>query len=782
MPPAPTKKPKRRDYGGTVDNRDLKDQLTDVQRAWAAVEAARRQAPIFQAFGKAITGKRMPVVINAFATCTDGETIFIQPPLELGDPGASRHIGHLCHQHAEDGLSKCGACRIQEVLLSRVYHELAHPFFGTLAAPTSTDISYAADEALKRAIERGVDESKARDAILKLLSRRDTEGYMGLANAISVWLPLIINTFEDFRVNECVFQYQPGMRRVLGSDIRAAVNGIIDVQLSGKKTFATEFLAMLSVYSEASEWDGEWRALKDDTITALVDSKPVRTIIGEVKTAKSVGQVFKLGNEFLALAQAKGLFIDPDPNDKYNEEEESGDCEGEAEGGESGNSTAVGQKGNSAAGSTQPGGDQGDSADGDATSDQPDGPGSCSKGKPKAKARKGKGLDGPEAPESAAKRVKDLLENILGHGDESPVNEDGTPDDSGGGSRGSQSFDLELAISESEWFAGPSQKVRGVRIIVPGDPIDPKMSLEEQASWRIPNINSHYEASLAGKTSRYGDEQFVKRDGTELSKLAAREAGRARLVFAANRAVKNTRNQEHGKIYRPTMPRKLKTGDYKIFGEKTRPDQRDYAVLVGVDVSGSTSRDGDDRGESLNVLSRKCAYVQMDLLNRIGIRNTACYAHTGNMVTQRDVRGDRKVKRDWYDGVGSSMEVGLYQIKSWDQPWDNKAKARMDSLQPLCSNLDGHTFEAYLKLLHRVPATHRILLYFTDGAMPAENHMEELEILKTVIPRAQREPGMSILTVGVQNDDPKKHGLDMVRLDGPADIGRVTEALREKIQ
>lgn len=90
------------------------------------------------------------------------------------------------------------------------------------------------------------------------------------------------------------------------------------------------------------------------------------------------------------------------------------------------------------------------------------------------------------------------------------------------------------------------------------------------------------------------------------------------------------------------------------------------------------------------------------------------------------------------------------------------------------------TVEYYRKILDHRPETDKVILYYTDGKMPAENHDEELDILQREI-RICRQKGYTLLGVGIRTDSPVRHGLDTVQVDGDEDIVKVVRHLEKRL-
>lgn len=126
------------------------------------------------------------------------------------------------------------------------------------------------------------------------------------------------------------------------------------------------------------------------------------------------------------------------------------------------------------------------------------------------------------------------------------------------------------------------------------------------------------------------------------------------------------------------------------------------------------------------------------------------------------------------------MEVSITTVKGWRDRWDTKTKKLMASIGPVSGNLDGHTMQFYRKQLDVVQATDKILIYFTDGAMPASNYDEELEVLQEEIEVCKKRR-YTLLGVGIRTNSPEEHGLETVEVDGARDVGKVVDLLQKKI-
>lgn len=234
-----------------------------------------------------------------------------------------------------------------------------------------------------------------------------------------------------------------------------------------------------------------------------------------------------------------------------------------------------------------------------------------------------------------------------------------------------------------------------------------------------------------------------------------------RITFAVNRRSGHERDLRRGRgVDAAVLGRRVPVEDGRLFTKKLIPKKRDYFVLVGLDHSGSTA------GEMLTP-ERKYTPI-LPVIHKTGLA-------VGDLLSLAGIRFSM------YGHTGSDTRLRLAPFKEPNQPWNEEARARVWGAEPQYANLDGHTLEIYRKLCQAQTATNKLILYFTDGAMPAENYKEELEILQREIRNAPKN-GVTILGVGIGNDEPKDHGLDTVRINGVEDIPKLIRELKSRLQ
>lgn len=314
---------------------------------------------------------------------------------------------------------------------------------------------------------------------------------------------------------------------------------------------------------------------------------------------------------------------------------------------------------------------------------------------------------------------------------------------------------VDRAIAQ-EAFDAPSRNIFGVRMHYWNkhafDPTGRDMT--ELLSW----------------SARYSYGGYSEMFGTSVDSIHAPETVlgpsllRMRAAFAENKRADVQRNLKSGRIDTAVLGRRIAAKDDRLFQKRRYPGKRDYFVVIGMDLSGSTA-DGTVK------LIKQAAMAQAELCHRAGVR-FAVYGHTGYFHDMANP--------DRAEYGGSGMDVEIFVVKEENDPWDTAARERLAALVPAQANLDGHTIEFYRKRCDESRATDKIILYYTDGLMPAENEDEELVVLQREIKLCQRK-GYTLLGIGCGTDSPTRHGLDTARVDSIEDLPVAVRHLEKRL-
>lgn len=307
---------------------------------------------------------------------------------------------------------------------------------------------------------------------------------------------------------------------------------------------------------------------------------------------------------------------------------------------------------------------------------------------------------------------------------------------------------VDRAIVQGIYFTTPSRNIFGVREHRYGSPVI-------VSGFNMSNGWDH-NAYLRMGFSR--NEMGISGDFDPPESILGEALLRMRVAFSDNKRHKELRHRKSGKVDARVLGKRAHMKDERLFKKRTLPGKRDYFVLISMDLSGSTI------GRNI-ALEKRAVMAQATLLDRLGVK-FAIYAHSGNYH-------DPTAKAKKFD-------LDIYMVKEPNEVWDTKVKDRLRELGPDSANIDGHALEYMRKVLDGRNETDKIILYYSDGKMPAENHDEELQILQREI-RICKQREYTLLGVGIRTDSPIRHGLDTVRVDEDADVVKVVRHLEKRL-
>lgn len=326
---------------------------------------------------------------------------------------------------------------------------------------------------------------------------------------------------------------------------------------------------------------------------------------------------------------------------------------------------------------------------------------------------------------------------------------------------------MRTAIIQGVWFETPSANVMGVQ----------HYHFPEAFYDRRPHEFTKEELQrMTGEGWYYGWSSHQTEDYEYLGIIAgqgdtfdapesviAKAMLKARLAFSDNLRGKHVGNLRSGKVNGRALGKRAPVGDDRLFQKKLRPSKKSYFVLIGIDISYSTA------GENI-LLAKKLAMAECEMLSRLGVA-FAVYAHSGGRLNEGDPLSETGL---------SGLHMFVYDIKAPDEPWTDRTRFKLQSLGPDTANLDGHQFEYYRRILDRRKETTKILHYYTDGAMPAENKDEELVVLQREL-RTLKQRKYVVLGVGIRTDSPRQHGLETAELLAVEDISKVIAHLEREL-
>lgn len=665
-----------------------------ANKAWDAVKMFRSRLDEYERLAQMISGNpNLRVIPTAEGSRTDGTNLWLKVPASFADKVS--HVRRSCRVRDEKtNAQTCPGCFRADDVQGALYHELGHCSFGSFE-----DISYAQAAQLVKTGENAIGRyltKGRREQVDKLLYYSSTVQPWELACAISPHLRNIANGIEDARVNRAMFTARSGMKIMFQERTERFVRDGVpqpDGTIMLWKEQHVDAQVTIGFLLAASEYKIK-RGWLDKGVRAFVASPPVHALLEKVITATSVYQIFELSCRLYMLGKEAGYFVeDEDPP-----EQEQGEGQDEGEQGDD-DGEAGGGDGKSAEDESEEHGQGEGNESPDEKSDSDEGEGDADGEEGDAEGEPGPGQGTP----SDGDLIKALLALIGGHADDdTPV-----PD---------KTIELiKQAIIQQQFF-DESSVLTGVRVqtATEGYDLPPKPP----------------EAVMAPAL------------------LAIRSA------FQENAKDNRQHGQRSGRV-NPAALARVATGEVKVFSRRTLPGRRDWFVVLGLDISGSTGW-ADAHGVVKLEPMKAAISAQVELLNRIGIKS-AVYAHSSD-----------------------NQNVRIFVVQEPGQPWTDVERRRLEHLRSISGNLDGHTLEFYRKVAEQSRATDKLILYYTDGAMPAQNRAEELRVLQREIKHCQSH-GIHIVGVGYQNDDPKAHGLDTIRFDSIRDVPKIVDGLKARL-
>jgi cobalamin biosynthesis protein CobT len=312
---------------------------------------------------------------------------------------------------------------------------------------------------------------------------------------------------------------------------------------------------------------------------------------------------------------------------------------------------------------------------------------------------------------------------------------------------------VDKAIVQASHFDEPSATVYDIRVFT--WPKDDKRSEGWEPYYSNENL-----------TLRIGDKKWsVLQTPEEVLQPALFEMRR---VFSDNRRGRYDRNLKRGKLDGRALGRRAwkADDDPRLFKKMERPAKRSYAVIMAGDASTSANN-------GPLVVEKQAMLAQAELCHRIGI-DFEVWFHTADQYQ------GSLLPKGFDPDYDDAWTQDMYRVKEWREPWTDQAREGLAWMRPVYTNLDGHNLEFLRKRLMASEATTKILLYYTDGEMPAANYQDELETLQREVDLYKR-AGIIMLGVGVGTDSPSKWGMDTVRINHKGDVGKVIKHLERRL-
>jgi hypothetical protein len=727
---------------------------------------ATRYLPLLRAVTK---NDKLKVEPSAQVAATDGKTVWLPCPLALGDE-TLEHDKSLCGKREPSTFEMlCPLCKVEDEIDALVFHESAHITERSFEEVQGSQLWKDVFPVIEPYV-LALDPVKAERLQQQIRKERNPKR---AADILDPWLPYAWNCIEDIYVNRRLMKYRQGTELPLTLHTKDMfINGIPNFKSEERGRWEdhdASAQAIISVYligqglpELGAYLDPAHDLTQDPTLVALVGEIPGDCPVRD-RIQIAVKVVLHLRTLGYCPAKQDSLLPPPPPppstpppeqeEDELSDpqsssgESESSDGEGESddESEESEAESNHGEEDDDEA-STEGNGTQGEDGDDDPEEEDEAG-GDSGESEP---------YDGDEAIEP------EDTQDGGGSGQADPSDEEGEPSESSGDGEVEEEPYVPPTDDEVDEALERARKLLGEAMGHDEDKQESDLSNDRKAaeivdtalkqeSFDHPSIN--LTEGLRVRTKNDPEYRGATPKHTTIPRhLLTPSLARLRVVFASNRKTGVERSLKAGSRLDTMHLYRAGTDDPRIFGKRNIPKSRDWFVLVGIDMSGSTSGNGADAAQKM------AAHAIGELLSILDIK-FEMWAHTSAYAT---------------------LEHTL--IKGVDENWKDPAVQNMLFAQKgrQC-NLDGHSMEQYRKVLERTRATDKMLLYFTDGAMPNANIQEELPILKENIELIRRMPKTHLVGVGFQTDSPKQHGLDTIRYNSPEDVASIVKGLEDRL-
>lgn len=815
---------------------------TDInERAQKAVAAFRKMQFSLTSYAQSITGdRRVRVEVGGAVPYTDGKTIYYRPPIALGDK--TPHDRNLCDSRGDDGLQSCPACRVREEVLVNIYHEIAHIAFGSFdgnnyfqnASFRNPFLAFLFNSVEDSRVDGAM--FKARKGTRKMLEA-DTFNLLG--NGVPDGLGNM-NQSIDSPLNSqislaCYMEaagyegwqkfFHPKIEKdISDSRVQEILDFIRDAKTVKDVWDNTEplferlqdlgyFLPEPEEQDEESkpnqEPDGEpdsGEGEGDDQESESNDPGPDQDSPSpkapeegsseDEDSSSGTGDSVEGGSESSSgvsdEAESSGD-VGPESEDDTSAEEGEGDGSGDQNSGEVSKGSKPDQEEEGVENEQEGGGSRGDQEDGSG----------FSSGNPSDEQEGGERGE-PDNSEDTEGEGDNSGSNLSG--DERATESDTSPEgeDDNGSERGDEGHDRPETESEGEdsnlLESGADEGLGGQRVeYTPqyGSSDDVAAALEyshsesiksgdanketsaEQSAVTVAVVQGTYFETPSANVSEVKEHKYsphsrgwdsrriqVRGDLRKFGVVCDMEISESHLgpallktrrVFSDNQNASYQPNMRSGRVNSKVLGRRAWNDDDRLFGKKKIASKKDYAVMIGMDISSS------NLGSNLALLKRSVK-AQAELCHRMGIK-FSIVAHSAHIVRSPEE---------------ASYGMDIHHVKSWDEPWTDEVENRLATLVGVGGNLDGHAMEYLRKSFKKVSVTDKILLYYTDGKMPAANADEELVLLQRQIKLCKRDQ-ITLLGVGMRTDSPARHGLDTVQVNGDSDIKIVVEHLGKRL-
>lgn len=288
-----------------------REREADMRRAQAALTKFRSMAPMLTGFLRGLTGDRNIKLVAGGSTHTTKSTVTIAPPVALG--ADYKHPSRrVCGTRDENELPICEGCRAWEEVFVSLLHEMSHVVFTKIESSEYRSAYRSALPVAQKLLE--VDGGPFTDA--------------GQAKRVDPYLPLVVNSLEDIRVDSAMAAQRSGVAAMQRASHHNIMSGTLEMVAEDQSTTVIDWAdadptaqLMVSLISVGMSY-GVHESMKPEVVE-FVSREDVTRICLEV-VGSDLRTVIVRSAEIIKLGREAGFFPLEDDDDSAGEGEGEG--------------------------------------------------------------------------------------------------------------------------------------------------------------------------------------------------------------------------------------------------------------------------------------------------------------------------------------------------------------------------------------------------------------------------------------------------------------------------
>jgi hypothetical protein len=269
--------------------------------------------PQLTTYVRAIANDRsLTVRATAGETRTDGQVVYIRPPLKLGDE-IPHEKAHCTKRDKVTRRQTCPACDQHEMIMACIYHEVAHIIFGSMVKPTPEGLKPIHDAIREWHPADACSHAEEIFGLIREWAATGNDTYLANAAGLDMGLKLLVNGLEDARVNNAMFTARPGTRAMMDANVAEVFEVGIDgsnEEMDRWQNRPVDEQIFIGTFLLASEYHNHIDELSDRA-REIIYNEDVENLIAAVGRTQEVHEVVQVAVALWRKLQELGHFLTP---------------------------------------------------------------------------------------------------------------------------------------------------------------------------------------------------------------------------------------------------------------------------------------------------------------------------------------------------------------------------------------------------------------------------------------------------------------------------------------